>query len=203
MNRDECRVLILDDDLAVLASLERLLKVHGFDVQTYSTPAELLLVGPSQVPSCLLLDQHLGETKGTQVHAEMIRRGWNLPTVFLTADIDIHTVVKAMRGGADNYLAKPFDPEELINVVRDASERALQMFLERSEVSELRQRAILLTARERTIVSMVAKGMLNKQIAHELDLALVTVKLHRGRAMQKLGAQNAAELARIALKVGL
>ena len=126
-----------------------------------------------------------------------------MPTVFLTADGDAHTVVQAMRHGADDYLTKPFDPDELLAAIKRACERGRQAHVLDGETAMLRQRAATLTSRERTIVSMVVKGMLNKEIAGQLNLALVTVKVHRGRAMRKLGAQNAAELARIAMCVGL
>lgn len=203
MTQSCCQVIVVDDDHAVRASLEDLLKAHGFEVQTHASGEDFFKAGMPAGPACLLLDQHLGPVKGTDVHAEMSRRGWELPTVFLTADWDTRTIVNAMRGGADNYLTKPFDPEELLTSVRQACERAFASALQQDEAGELRKRAALLTPRERTVVAMVVKGMLNKQIADHLQLALVTVKLHRGRAMQKLGAQNAAELARIALRTGL
>jgi FixJ family two-component response regulator len=196
-------VLVLDDDVGVLRSLARFLGANGYAVRTHCSAEDMFLAGQPNVPACLLLDQHLRGTKGTEVHAEMLRRGWNLPTVFLTADWDTHTVVRAMRGGADNYLAKPFDPLELLQVVRQALERVTTAGLYQSDVAEYRRRAEQLTARERAIVSLVAKGMLNKQIADHLQLAVVTVKLHRGRAMQKLHANNAAELGRIAMLLGI
>jgi FixJ family two-component response regulator len=196
-------VLVLDDDVGVLRSLARLLGAHGYAVRTHSSAEDMFMTGQPNVPACLLLDHHLGGTKGTEVHAEMQRRGWNLPTVFLTADWDIHTVVRAMRGGADNYLAKPYDPGELLQVVKQALERGATRGLHQYDIDEYRLRAAQLTTRERVIISLVAKGMLNKQIADHLQLAVVTVKLHRGRAMQKLHASNAAELGRIAMLLGL
>lgn len=197
------RVLVLDDDGDVRTSLSRLLQANGFAVSTFAGIAEMLAAGMPASPACLLLDQRLGAVKGTEVHAQLQELGWNIPTIFLTADFDTHTVVQAMRGGASNYLTKPCDPEELLTVVRSAFATHVRVPPVNPELAELRQRAGLLTTRERVIVSMVIKGMLNKQIADSLGLALVTVKLHRGRAMKKLGAQNAAELAHIALRVGL
>jgi FixJ family two-component response regulator len=196
-------VLVLDDDVAVLRSLARFLGANGYAVRTHGSAEDMFMSGQPNVPACLLLDQHLAGTKGTEVHAEMQRRGWNLPTVFLTADWDIHLVVRAMRGGADNYLAKPYDPAELLQVVKQALERGTTTSLHQSDIAEYRLRAAQLTTRERVIISLVAKGMLNKQIADHLQLAVVTVKLHRGRAMQKLRASNAAELGRIAMLLGL
>lgn len=196
-------VLVLDDDSDVRTSLARLLQANGYSARTFSTMAEMLAAGMPVSPACLLLDQRLGAAKGTEVHAQLQELGWTIPTIFLTADFDTHTVVQAMRAGANNYLTKPCDPDELLSVVRSSFENQVRVLQVNPELAELRQRAAMLTTRERVIVSMVMKGMLNKQIAHSLGLALVTVKLHRGRAMKKLGAQNAAELARIALRVGL
>lgn len=196
-------VLVVDDDSAVCLSLTRLLRSAGYQVRCFGSGAELLAHGYPSQPACLLLDQHLGLEKGTDLHRDLLQAGWNLPTLFLTADWDTHVVVDAMRGGADNYMTKPYDPQELLAAIRE-------MFKQQAEVSQnnallggLRQAFLLLTPRERQIVQMVSRGMLNKQIAHELGLALVTVKLHRGRAMKKLGAQNTADLARIALQIGL
>ena len=203
MNSADRLVIVLDDEEQVRTSLNRLLKANGYPVRTHASPEEFFDAGMPDGPACLLLDQRLGRTLGTDVHAEMRRRGWALPTIFLTADWDTRTVVKAMRNGADNYLTKPFNPEELIGAVEEACKLSSELLQRWGEDGDLRRRALLLTPRERTIVSLVVKGMLNKEIADHLKLALITVKLHRGRAMRKLGAQNAAELARFAVKIGL
>lgn len=197
------QVLVLDDDASVCVSLSHLLNANGFKVLAYTSAEELLRAGISQESACLLLDQHLGSVKGTDVQAELLLRGWSIPTIFLTADWDAHTVVQAMRGGADNYLTKPYDPDELIKVVCEVCKRGHTAAVQNDGIAELRRRATLLTPRERAIVSMVTKGMMNKQIAHHFQLALVTVKLDRARAMRKLGAHNSAELAHIALRVGI
>lgn len=203
MNQHLSQVLILDDDPAVLVSLERLLAANGYAARTHLTPDDLFGAGQPPAPACLLLDQNLGAVKGTDVHAELQQRGWFLPTVFLTADWDTHTVVQAMRGGADDYLTKPYDPDELIRAVSRGLERARAGQSARDEIARARAAAATLTARERTIVGLVVSGLLNKQIAHQLGLAVVTVKVHRGRAMQKLGAKNPAELAHIAALAGI
>lgn len=196
-------VVVLDDDSSVLRSLERLLATRGYQVRAHAKPDEFFRAGLPEGPACLLLDQNLGDTKGTAVHAEMKRLGWDLATVFLTADGEVQTVVAAMRGGAVNYLTKPYDPVELLEVVAKCLERVKEEQQGKRELAELRCRAAMLTGREREVVALVAGGLLNKEIADRLNLAVVTVKVHRGRAMRKLGAGNPAELARIAEVAGL
>jgi FixJ family two-component response regulator len=133
----------------------------------------------------------------------MQRIGWDIPTVFLTAHWNVQSVVNAMRAGADGFLTKPFDPAQLLDEVSKALERARARQQDGEHATAARAKAALLTEREREVVKLVVRGLLNKEIADQLDLALVTVKVHRGRAMQKLGAGNPAELARIASLAGL
>ena len=200
----ESQVLVLDDDPSVLAGLERLLTTSGYRVRLHSTPEEFFRAGLPKVPSCLLLDNHLGDgMSGVEVHAEIIRLGWKLPTVFLTAHWNVQSVVKAMRDGADGFVTKPVDPKELLDAVSTALRGVRMRSAEDMLDEEIRSRAATLTKREIEIIRLVVKGLLNKEIADQLGLALVTVKLHRGRAMKKLGAGNPYELARFATLAGL
>jgi FixJ family two-component response regulator len=203
MSETRQHVLVLDDDATVLTSLERLLVANGYAVRTHSTPETFFASGPPAGVACLLLDQNLGPVKGTDVHAEMHRRGWALPTVFITADWNRETVVQVMRTGADDFLIKPYDPEELLQIVNRCLAHSRASLQTNQTRARLCARAATLTPRERTIVTHVVSGMLNKQIADRLGLALVTVKVHRARAMQKLGAKTAAELARLVGQIGL
>ena len=197
-------ILVLDDDLSMRSGLERLLTAHGYHVRLYSEPEDFFASGPPSVPACLLLDNQLGDgMTGLEVHAELLRRGWDMPTVFLTAHWNVQSVVDAMRAGADGFLTKPFDPAELINEVAHALQRARTRHQGSSLVADARARAETLTPREREIVRLVVAGNLNKEIAHQLHLALVTVKVHRARAMRKMGAGNPAELAHIAALAGM
>ena len=196
-------VVVLDDEPSVLRSLERLLTGHGYRVRLHETSESFFRAGFPAMPACLLLDQHLGVNRGTDVYADMKARGSHLPTIFLTANKDAHTVVQAIRSGADDYLTKPYDPDELIAAVDRATRRSLAAQRTALQHEEWRRRAATLTSRERTIVSLVVSGLLNKQIADRLDLALVTVKVHRGHAMKKLGALNAADLVHMANKTGI
>jgi len=204
MTRDDHAVLVLDDDRSILNGLDRLLSAHGYRVLIYSHADQFFRAGMPSIPACLILDNQLNDgMTGLQVHAEMQRRGWDIPTVFLTAHWNVQSVVNAMRAGADGFLTKPFDPAELIESVAQALQRARAKLLDGQPAADAKMRAATLTSREREIVRLVVSGFLNKEIASQLDLALVTVKVHRGRAMRKLGAGNAAELARIAAIAGI
>lgn len=204
MSRGEHAVLVLDDDRSVANGLERLLAAQGYQVRAYLESEDFFRDGLPAVPSCLILDNQLRDgMTGMQVHQEILRRGWEIPTLFLTAHWDVQSVVHAMRAGADGFLTKPFEPSELLAAVSHALERAREIKREGLLAAELRKKAALLTNRERDVVRLVVAGKLNKEIADTLNLALVTVKVHRGRAMRKLEAGNAAELARIASLAGI
>ena len=197
-------VVILDDDFSVLASLERLLTGRGFRVRLHASPEEFFQAGLPEQPACLLLDNQLGDgMSGVEVHAEIARRGWELPTVFVTAHWNVQSVVHAMRTGADGYLTKPYNPVELMDAVARALQRAIAHRRTGLQSATALARVASLTTREREIVRLVLTGSINKEIADRLNLSLVTVKVHRGRAMRKLGAGNAVELARIAALAGV
>lgn len=196
-------VLILDDDPNVRGSLGAMLTARGYGFRSYAEPDDLYQDGQPSEPACLLLDHHLGNgVDGGQVYQKMREMGWDMPTIFLTAHWNVQSVVTAIRAGLDGFLAKPFDPEELIGVVDAALQRAVDLMQERNEVLDARGRMATLTPREREIVDLVTGGLLNKEIADHLRIALVTVKVHRGRAMKKLGAGNPAELAKIVMLAG-
>ena len=198
MNCDHA-VLVLDDDRFIRTGLERLLAAHGYKVRLHAQPDELFRDGMPQVPACLLLDNQLGEgITGVEVHEELLRRGWFIPTVFLTAHWNVQLVVNAIRAGADGFLTKPFDPTELVDAVALALKRSRSNRQAEFAAAEARARVASLTPRERDIVRLVVEGLLNKEIADQLDLALITVKVHRGRAMRKLVAGNPAEMVHIA-----
>lgn len=204
MSRPDHLVIVLDDDPAILTSLKNLLTAHGHSVRLHTTPEDLIQAGMPDVPACLLLDHQLADgVLGTDVHADLQERGWELPTIFLTAHWSLQSVVEAMRAGADGFLAKPYETEKLLREISHALDSSHVLMRTNSKLNDLRARAESLTPRERAIVSLVTTGLLNKEIADQLDLALVTIKVHRGRAMRKLGAGNAAELAHLAAMAGL
>lgn len=204
MTLEDHTVLILDDDRSILSGLERLLKAHGYRVSLFADPDHFFRAGLPSVPACLILDNQLNDSMtGLQVYEELQRRGWFIPTVFLTAHWNVQSVVSAMRSGADGFLTKPFDPGELVAAVGQALEKSRIKYRGGIMADEARAKAALLTPREKEVVRLVVAGFLNKEIADQLKLALVTVKVHRGRAMQKLGAGNPAEFARIAAQAGI
>jgi len=197
-------VLVVDDDRSILTSLEHLLTGRGFRVRLHATAEDFFHVGLPEGPACLLLDNQLGDgMTGVEVHAELQRLGWDLPTVFVTGHWSTKSVVHAMRTGADDFLTKPYDPEDLVAAVTKAMQRAITQRRDGLQVNAARARAATLTKREIDIVRLLLAGSINKEIADQLDISVVTVKVHRGRAMRKLVAGNVAELVRIATLAGL
>lgn len=192
-------VLLLDGEPRVRGGLARLLAEQGYMVRPYETSTALLDAGCPPCPACLLLDQVLGDGwTGLQVQQEIIRRGWNLPIVFLAGQWDVQTIVDAVRAGADAFMTKPYDPLELLGHVAAALERSSDGHASELEIALVRERVGLLTPREREIVCLVVAGRLNKEISALLGISVATVKIHRCRAMRKLQAKNPASLAKIA-----
>lgn len=204
MKHHDPEVLVLDDDAAILTSLERLLTEYGYRVRLHQDAESFFRAGLPKAPACLILDNQLGDgSDGLQVYAEIQRRGWQLPTVFVTAHWNVKTVVNAIRHGADGFLTKPYDPAALLDAVAQALQRSKLLRRENTQQSAAADGIASLTPREREVLARVVAGKLNKEIAAELDISIVTVKVHRGRAMRKLGAGNTAQLAHIAALAGL
>lgn len=204
VDRQNCEVLVMDDDPSVRKGLMRFLSDHDYDVRLFDEPEKFFAYGQPESPSCLLLDNQLGGGKtGVEVHAEIVRRGWYIPTVFLTAHWNVKTIVDVLRAGADGFLTKPYDPVELLEAVDQAIIRSRRALLEKTDSIRVRAKFEALTKREIEVVRLVVAGLLNKEIADKLGIALVTVKVHRGRAMKKLGAGNPASLAKLAAEAGI
>lgn len=196
-------MIVLDNDSTSPSQLTGFLKSFGITVRSYDQADQLLAAAPPSCPSCLILDNDLGGgIQGLEIHLRLLESGWRIQTLFLTACQDVRTVVEAMRNGADNYLTKPFEPDELLEAVFNALEHSKAGIRSDEKAKRFRKLFSTLTAREREVVNLVVSGHLNKEIASKLSIALVTVKVHRGRAMRKLRAGNAAELAQIASLVG-
>ena len=191
-------VLVVDDDRGVRTSLKRLLRASGKEVRTFSSVADLSHSGRPPEPCCLILDVQLPGEDGMQFKETLDRAGVRIPIVFITGVGDVSMGVRAMKGGAVDFLTKPFEADELLRVVDAALDADARMLEVERRMSELRGRYETLTAREREVFFAVTRGLLNKQVARELGVSEKTVKVHRGRVTEKLAADSVAELVRMA-----
>jgi FixJ family two-component response regulator len=196
-------VFVVDDDPSVRRSIERLIQSIGLKVQTFQSAGEFLQRARPKGPACLVLDVRLPGLSGLDLQRELTNRGIQLPIIFITAHGDIPMTVRAMKGGAVEFLTKPFRTRHLLDAIRAAIERDRDTLKQRSEVAQLRNRYDLLTPREREVLAFLVVGLLNKQIAGELITTERTIKFHRAHIMQKMRAESIADLVRMAQKLGL
>ena len=196
-------VFVVDDDAAVRDGLALLLDTAGLAVETYDGAAAFLAACSPGLAGCLILDVRMPEMGGPELQAELIRRGVDLPIIFLTAHGDIPTTVQAMKAGAMDFLTKPVVGAELLERVRAAFEKSARLREQASARDSLRERLEGLTGREREIMRLVADGLPNKEIARSLGISHRTVEVHRARVMQKTGVTNLVELSRLAQACGL
>ncbi|HXM30518.1 MAG TPA: response regulator transcription factor [Chthoniobacterales bacterium] len=196
-------VFVVDDDPSVRRSIERLIQSIGLEVQTFQSAREFLQRARPEGPACLVLDVRLPGLSGLDLQRELTNRGIQLPIIFITAHGDIPMTVRAMKGGAVEFLTKPFRTRHLLDAIRAAIERDRDTLKQRSEVAQLRNRYDLLTPREREVLAFLVVGLLNKQIAGELVTTERTIKFHRAHIMQKMRAESIADLVRMAQKLGL
>jgi FixJ family two-component response regulator len=202
MTEQEPIVFIVDDDLSVRRSTERLVKSAGFQVQTFTSAREFLASPRPEGPACLVLDVRMPGLSGMDLQRELMQSGIHIPIIFITGHGDIPMSVRAMKAGAVEFLTKPFRSRSLLDAVRAAIERDRSAQKERSETGELRQRYEQLTPREREVMALIAAGLLNKQAASELATTERTIKFHRSHIMQKMRAESLADLVRMAEKLG-
>src|ERR1035438_9679591 len=185
-------VFIVDDDLSVRRSTERLVQSAGLKVQTFTSAREFLKSARFEGPACLVLDVRMPGLSGMDLQRELTQSGIHIPIIFITGHGDIPMSVRAMKAGAVEFLTKPFRSRSLLDAVRAAIERDRSAHKERSETGELRQRYEQLTPREREVMALVAAGLLNKQVAGELATTERTIKFHRAHISAGLnGAYNA------------
>lgn len=196
-------VYVVDDEPAVVKSLSRLLSSEGFVVKTFASPAEFLERLDPVASGCAVLDLAMPRLDGLALQKALSARGSELPILFVTGRGDIPKSVEAMKMGAVDFLTKPVDGEKLLAAVRRAMEMDRARRGTRAEVTEIRRRLETLTPREREVLEGVVAGRLNKQIAGDLGAALKTIKIHRGRMMEKMGAGSVAELVRQADRAGI
>lgn len=190
-------VLVVDDDPSVRSSLKFLISSVGLQVEGFDSADALLKRNLPDAPSCLVLDVRLRGLSGLDFQRQLAAKNCHIPIIFITGHGDIPMSVRAMKAGAVEFLTKPFRDQDLLDAVRIALEKDRERRERKKEVSGLKERYDLLTPREQEVISMVASGMLNKQIADQLATAENTVKVHRSRAMEKMRAQSVAELVKM------
>lgn len=196
-------VFIVDDDPSVRKSLARLLRGAGYEVEAFASAREFLARPHHDAPCCLVLDVRMPGLTGLELQEALMTAGHLSSTVFITGYRDVSVAVKAMKGGAVDYLTKPVDKEELLGAIERAVTKARQARREEARISEIRDRIKTLTPREAEVFALVVTGMLNKQIASDLGVSEKMVKVHRGRVMWKMRAGSLAELVRLADQGGM
>ena len=198
-------VFLVDDDASVRKALARLMKLAGYTAQAFASASEFLGYWRDHGggPGCLLLDVRMPGLSGLDLQHELQTANALLPIIFITGHGDIPMSVKAMKQGAVDFLPKPVKEKDLIKAIEQALAKAARDLAERLELDGIKRRIEQLTAREREVMTLVVRGLLNKQIAFELGTVEKTVKVHRSRVMEKMQVQSLAELVRITVKVGL
>ena len=196
-------VLVIDDDPHLLASIGRLLRSLGINVQLFGSISEFLSSDPPECPACLVLDIRLPGRSGLDLQRELAEANNEIPIIFVTGHGDVPMSVQAMKRGAIEFLTKPFRDQDLIDAIQIGIARDSARRESDQELAVLRERFDLLSPRERQIVIEVAHGRLSKQIAYDIGIAEATVKVHRSRAMQKMQAGSLPELGRMADKLKL
>ncbi len=191
-------VFVVDDDPSMRGALEDLVSSVGLEVRAFATPQEYLGSPQPNAPGCLVLDVRLPGMSGLTFHKELAREGIALPVIFITGHGDIPMSVRAMKAGAVEFLTKPFHDQDLLDAIHAAIDRDRRGRHEAVHLAELRERLATLSERERQIMSLVVIGRANKQIAAELGVSEMTVKVHRGQVMRKMRAGSLPELVRIA-----
>jgi FixJ family two-component response regulator len=191
-------VFVVEDDVSVREALQRLFRTVGLRAEAFDSAAELLQRTLPDNPSCLVLDVRLPGLSGLDLQAELAKAGIRTPIIFMTGHGDIPMSVRAMKAGAIDFLTKPFRDQDMLDAVTAAIERDRARRLAERDVSDLAARFASLSPREREIMALVTSGLMNKQTAAEVGLSEITVKIHRGNVMRKMGARTLAELVRIA-----
>jgi FixJ family two-component response regulator len=195
-------VFVIDDEASFRKAVSRLLRSAGLEVETLGSAREFLERPAVERPSCLVLDIHMPGPSGMDLQAALREAQRDIPIVFVTGHGDVSTGVRAMKGGAVDFLEKPFRGRDLLACVQRGLARSQQSRVERAERAAVERRFATLTARERDVLRLVVAGMLNKQIAGELGIAEQTVKIHRGHVTQKMEAGSVPELFKMVGKLG-
>jgi FixJ family two-component response regulator len=190
-------IFVVDDDASIRDAVRTLLRSVGLHAQVFSSPEEFMATARPEIPSCMVLDVELPGMTGLEFQEELEKAGIQIPIIFVTAHGDIPMTSRAMKAGAVEFLTKPFQKKELLPAIHQALNRDRARREEEAKHSDLRARFETLTVREREVMDLVVTGLLNKQVASELGVSEITVKIHRGRAMQKMQADSLAGLVKM------
>jgi FixJ family two-component response regulator len=196
-------VYVVDDDASIREALKSLLASMGMRVEVFGSAAEFLKSTLADIPSCLVLDVRLPGVSGLDFQSELAKANIQVPIIFITGHGDIPMTVRAMKAGAVEFLTKPIRDQDLLDAVQLALEQDRARREAEKSVSEVRGRYESLTPREQEVIALVTAGLMNKQIAAEMDVSEITAKVHRGNVMRKMGAKSLAELVRMADLLGI
>ena len=200
---NESTVYIIDDDPSALKGLTRLVKVAGMNVEAFASAKEFLASGKWEAPGCIVLDVRMPDMTGPELQDELCKAEYCMPIIFLSAHGDVPTTARAMKKGAVDFLSKPVDRDDLLKAIRVSFAKDAENRAQRVENSSIQELVNTLTLREYEVMTYVVTGMLNKQIAYDMGISKETVKIHRGRVMQKLQVESVADLVRLCEKVGI
>ena len=195
-------VFVVDDDISIRESLQGLVRSLGWRAETFASAGEFLARPPVLAPSCLVLDVGLPDISGLDLQPRVAADRAYLPIIFVSGHRDVPMTVRAMKGGAVEFLTKPFDDSAVVRTIREAIERSRSLIGDEAERQALRDRYAQLSPREREVMAGVVAGLLNKQVGAELGISEITVKEHRGKVMRKMKADSLAELVRMAVRLG-
>jgi FixJ family two-component response regulator len=196
-------VVVVDDDISVRESLELLIQNEGWQPALFESAQEFLAQLPSVVPSCLILDVNLPDLSGLDIQQRITDEKSSTPIIFITGYGDIPTSVRAIKAGAAEFLTKPLDDEILIEAIRAAVLRSQANLKREGAQRQLQERLALLSKREREVMNLVVKGLMNKQVGFELGISEITVKAHRGKVMEKMRAATFVDLVNMAGSLGI
>jgi FixJ family two-component response regulator len=196
-------VFVVDDDVSVRESLELLIRCAGWQPETFASAQEFLVRPRVPVPSCLVLDVSLPDLSGLDLQKRVTAERPDMPIIFITGYGDVPMTVQAMKGGAVEFLTKPFNDEVLLNALRHAIARSHNVLGREAEMQALRSCYSSLTSREREVMVLVASGLLNKQVGDQLGISEITVKAHRGKVMRKMNADSLPDLVKMTAKLRL
>jgi len=203
MKSNNAIVYVVDDDVSVCRALSLLLKSHGFKVETFTRAKDFLVFKHPKAPSCLLLDIRLPDINGLVLQEKMVQQGISIPIIFITGHGDVPKSVKAIKAGAIDFFLKPFTASKLLDAIALAIAKSKAIIKKQNETAKIWRNIKSLSPKELEVFRLVASGMLSKQIAFKRGTALQTIKVHRGRVMQKMQAKTVTELIHLAQKAGI